>query len=78
MSGNKNGAPISDGGTISGTRTPSLTLSNVLGGDAGAYTIVLSNSQGSMTSAVAQLSILDPFVYIQPVDQVCQLGDNTT
>jgi hypothetical protein len=53
----KNGTNLSDGGNISGT----LTISNVALNDAGAYTLKVTNSVGSITSAPpATLTIVAP------------------
>jgi uncharacterized delta-60 repeat protein len=46
----KNGAALVDGGNISGVTAPTLTLSNVLAADAGAYRVAVSNAQNSVTS----------------------------
>lgn len=58
----KDGANLADGGNVSGTATASLTLSNVLGGDAGGYSVVISNAAGSVTSVVATLTVSWPIV----------------
>jgi hypothetical protein len=47
----KNGTNLSDGGNISGAQTDSLTVSNVAAADQGAYTLVVTNSVGAITSA---------------------------
>src|SRR5205085_228451 len=57
----KNGINISDGGSISGAQTDSLTISNVAVADAGAYTLAVTNSVGAITSAPpATLTIVAP------------------
>ena len=43
-----------------------LTLSNVLGANAGNYFAVLTNSSGSATSAVVSLTVIDPIIEVQP------------
>src|SRR5208283_3983487 len=48
---------LTDGGTISDAQTGTLTLSNIFGGDAGRYDVVVSNVYGSVTSAVATLTV---------------------
>ena len=58
-------APLSyqwrfNGGAIAGASNTSLPLSNVQPADAGSYTVVVSNSAGSATSAVAALTVLVP------------------
>ena len=42
---------------MSGATTATLTLSNLLAGDAGAYSVVISNTWGSVTSKNALLSV---------------------
>ena len=56
----KNGAGLVDGGNISGAYTATLNVSNVSGGDAASYQVVVTNMFGSITSAVASLTVLDP------------------
>lgn len=58
----KNGVPVADGGTISGSTvsgatTKTLTLSRIQSYDAGAYALVASNACGADTSFAATLSI---------------------
>jgi uncharacterized delta-60 repeat protein len=65
----KSGTNLVDGGNISGAYTPLLSLSNVFGADAGAYSIVVTNALGSVTSAVATLTVIDPFITVQPTNQ---------
>ena len=52
-----NDAKLSNGGRISGVDTATLTNSSVQAGDAGNYTMVVTNSYGSVTSSVAVLAI---------------------
>lgn len=54
----RNGLPLSDGGNITGTATPTLVLSNVTLSNAAQYCVIVSNYYGSVTSAVATLTIL--------------------
>src|SRR5207245_846774 len=58
----KDGANLADGRNVSGAVTASLTLSNLLGGDAGGYSVFISNAAGSVTSAVATLTVIDPVI----------------
>jgi hypothetical protein len=53
----KNGSKLSDGGSISGTTTPSLTINNVSAGDAGSYDVVVSLGSNSLTSQAATLTV---------------------
>lgn len=73
-----NGAPMADGGRISGAATSSLNVANVQTSDAGAYQLVVTNSFSSATSAVATLTVLSPpSVVVQPVSQSVQWGAGT-
>ena len=74
-----NGAPISDGGRISGTTTLALTISNAQPTDAGAYSLFVTNLVGAVTSAQAVLTILGPPVITgQPGSQTVPQGSNAT
>jgi len=72
----RNGTALGDGGNISGTISPTLTLSNVLGGDAGDYSVIISNSWGSITSSVATLFIIEPVITLQPANQFADAGQS--
>jgi hypothetical protein len=57
----KNGVNVSNGGNVSGALTDSLIVGNVSAGDAGAYTLVVTNSASSgntVTSAPASLTVV--------------------
>lgn len=56
----RNGVPLEDGGNIAGALTSTLAVSSVSGSDAGSYSVVFTNAQGSCTSAVAVLTVLPP------------------
>jgi uncharacterized repeat protein (TIGR03803 family) len=52
-----------------------LLLNNVLGGDAGGYSVIVSNGHGSVTSLVATLTVRDPIISnFQPSDQAVNVG----
>ena len=53
----KNGADLTDYGNVSGANTATLRLIGVAQIDAGRYSVVISNSAGSVTSATATLSV---------------------
>ena len=53
-----NGEPLSDGGTISGSQTPTLMLSNLQANEAGSYYVVVSGSCSTATSLTATLTVL--------------------
>ena len=70
-----NASDLSDGGNISGSTTPSLSISNVLAVDAGSYTVIVANGAGSINSAAAVLTVIDPAVNTQPASRTNIAGD---
>lgn len=54
----KEGAPLADGGKISGTQTATLQLSGVTAGEAGRYTVEVTNAKGKATSRPAELLLV--------------------
>jgi len=50
--------PLSDGGQISGSGTPTLTISNLVLANATNYQVLVSNISGAVTSSVATLTVL--------------------
>jgi hypothetical protein len=54
----RNGFNLIDIGNISGSATPSLTLSSVSTNDAASYQVVVTNSFGSVTSPPAVLNVI--------------------
>jgi len=56
----RDGTMLCDGGNISGASTSILNLASLLLSDEGSYSVVISNAQGRLTSAVAQLTVLPP------------------
>lgn len=56
----KDGVLLNEGGSIAGTRTNTLELSNLTSGSAGGYSVVVSNNYGAVTSTVAQLTVILP------------------
>ncbi len=74
----KDGNAIFDGGNLTGAGSPTLTVSNVFGADAGGYSIIVSNVTGSVTSQVAVLTVLDPLLTNQPVSQAASPGQAIT
>jgi hypothetical protein len=53
-----NGVPLVDGNEFSGSTTSNLTLNPVTYPDAAKYTVVVGNFHGSVTSAVARLTVV--------------------
>ncbi len=75
----KNGANLTDGGSLSGANTATLTLSNVTLADAGSYRVALTNAAGSTNSSSAALNVVYPMPYYDPFDYVAgaNLAGNT-
>src|ERR1035437_6524135 len=74
-----NGVDLTDGpkifGSISGSTSPSLSLSNVLAADAGSYSVAVVNSADSVVSSAAVLTVIDPAVNTQPASRTNISGD---
>lgn len=51
------GANLTDGGQITGAQSVSLNISTALSGNGGNYRVIVTNAYGSVTSAVAQLTV---------------------
>jgi len=63
----QNQTNLSDGGNISGSATTNLVLIPVTTNDAGNYTVIISNTWGSVTSSPATLTLaLPPVITNQP------------
>jgi hypothetical protein len=54
----KSGVNLSDGGNISGSTTPNVTISKLTAADAGNYEVVVSNPNGTATSTTVELALL--------------------
>jgi hypothetical protein len=66
-----------NGTSLAGATTATLTLTNVQTNNAGNYVVVISNFAGSMTSAVATLTVLvPPTITIGPQSQTVSSGEN--
>ncbi|HLP77003.1 MAG TPA: hypothetical protein VK327_08795, partial [Candidatus Paceibacterota bacterium] len=74
----KDGALLTNGSKFAGSETPALSVTNIQKSDEGGYSIVLSNSFGSVTSIVATLTVLDPGIATQPASQNREPGQETT
>ncbi len=74
----KNGAPLSNQGNISGARTNILTLTTLSKADEGSFRVVITNSFGSVTSLVATLTVLDPAIVQQPQSANRDAGESVT
>jgi sugar lactone lactonase YvrE len=76
----KNSSSLSNGGTVSGATTASLTLTGVAASDAGSYSVIATNSAGAVTSNTAALTVsasaTAPVVAAQPTAQTATAGGN--
>lgn len=72
----KDGIALTNGGRLFGANTTTLSVSNIIQGDVGGYSVRITNSYGAITSAVAQLTVSDPFIVTQPVAHVVPAGTN--
>ncbi len=74
-----NGANLANGGRLSGVSSSALSISGVQSSDAGGYALVVSNSGGAVTSAVAVLTVLvPPSLSVQPTNQSVAAGSTVS
>ena len=69
------------GSTLVGSGSTTLTLNSVQPGDTGAYTLVVGNSYGSVTSLVANLTVAPstpPTILTQPLSQIVTVSSNVS
>jgi hypothetical protein len=65
------------GGNITGATSATLVLSNVQTSNVGSYTVVVSNTYGSLTSGEATLDVIvPPTITSQPVNVLATQGEN--
>ena len=67
----RDGIPLEDGGSVSGSKTDTLTISKVFRPDAGDYDCVISSDCGDLLSDPANLFVVDP---VLAVDASCPTG----
>jgi uncharacterized repeat protein (TIGR03803 family) len=73
----KNGTNLVDGGNVSGATTSRLSITSILGSDAGTYSVVLTNLDGSLTSSNATLTVIEPpVITAQPTSLLVLPGTN--
>jgi hypothetical protein len=66
---------VKNGGGISGATTSVLTISNAQTNNSGNYTVIVTNSAGSVTSSNAVLTVaLSPAIVVQPTNQTVAVG----
>jgi glucose/arabinose dehydrogenase len=53
----RNGTPLTDGGNISGATTPTITISAARPSDGGTYDCFVQNTQGSLPSSAATVTV---------------------
>jgi len=54
------GVNLSDGGNLSGTQTPTLTIANATSANSGTYRLLLSNAVGVTVSSNAVVTVISP------------------
>jgi hypothetical protein len=68
-----------NGVAIPGANATNLPLNNVQTANVGNYFVVITNSEGSVTSLIAALVLLEPLAFTQqPQSQTCVVGDTVT
>jgi DNA/RNA endonuclease G (NUC1) len=66
-------------GTVTGGNTATLTIATVTAGDAGSYTVTVSNAAGSITSSAAALAVNLPVtITTQPADVSVTVGQTAS
>ncbi len=71
----ENGFPLTDGGSISGSATPILTLTSVTLSNMANYSVVVTNAAGSITSSNASLTVdAPPTITLQPISLTNLVG----
>jgi DNA-binding beta-propeller fold protein YncE len=77
-----NGSNLSDGGNVSGSLNNTLTITNITTNQAGSYTVVVTNSSGSVTSNPAVVTVSGggspPAITTQPASQSVNAGASPT
>ena len=73
----KDGISLTDGGSIVGSATSTLTVTNATAASVGTYSVVVSNSMGSATSAGAVLALIPVTVPGVALDTLYSFADTT-
>ena len=74
----KDGAILSQTMKISGASNELLMISNCAFSDSGQYVAIITNAFGAVTTLVASVSILDPWIDVPPTDKTANRGENVT
>src|SRR5205814_751076 len=77
----KNGTRLSDGGNVTGSSSPTLTLANVTAADAGDYAVIVTNQARSGVSSSARLTVITstpPSIVSQPQSRTVNLGQSAS
>ncbi len=75
----KGAVALSDGGNVAGATSAILVISNLAAGDAGDYSVTLTNLAGSVDSASATLTVLlPPVLASRPSSRLLTAGQSTT
>ena len=74
----KDGANLVNGGQVSGATTVLLAIANAQTNNNGTYTVIITNSAGSVTSSNAVLTVtnIPPIITVQPTNQTAGVGSN--
>ena len=72
----KDGVDLLDSERIAGARSNVLVIGRVVAGDAGAYSVLVSNAYGWVVSQAAGLTVVDPMILAQPASQEIFAGQN--
>jgi len=67
-----------DGSPLFGANSNTLTLKNIADSAAGTYTVVITNSVGSVTSAPAELLTVSPLITQQPANVITLVGQSAS
>jgi uncharacterized repeat protein (TIGR03803 family) len=73
----RNSINLTDNGNITGSATKTLTLTNLALTDAGNYSVIVSNTFGTVTSMVATLTVILPFAPTVTTEAANPVGINS-